>query len=202
LGTKLNVLACWTNVTVDSLSICVWLLFNLDTLPLILVRRSQSNAELQCIVKCTDNDRPVVYQPVLHRGHGLLCGRGGCLDMVWDVLWHMVIMGSFGTEGNLGNFLSTQGGKKRYYFLCATALWNETNYVIPYFIMKSYVAIQKVSCPPPEDRRSGRITLVIARTTITQPLPTIQHQWTTTQATPTVTTSTSIERIYPKTAIE
>jgi hypothetical protein len=24
----------------------------------------------------------------------------------------MVIMGSFGTEGNLGNFLSTQGGKK------------------------------------------------------------------------------------------
>jgi hypothetical protein len=63
-------------------------------------------------------------------------------------------------------------------------------------------AFQKVCCPPPEDQRSGRITLVIARTTITQPLPTIQHQWTTTQVTPTVTTSTSIERIYPKTAIE
>jgi hypothetical protein len=25
----------------------------------------------------------------------------------------MVIMGSFGTEGNLGNFLSTQGGLKK-----------------------------------------------------------------------------------------
>ena len=124
-------------------------------------------------------------------GHGVRC---------------VVAYGYYGVIWNWREFgkLSLYSGrvKKRYYFLCATALWNETNYVIPYFIMKSYVAFQKVSCPPPEDRRSGRITLVIARTTITQPLPTIQHQWTTTQATPTVTTSTSIELIYPKTAIE
>ena len=50
-------------------------------------------------------------------------------------MWHMVIMGSFGTEGNLGNFLSTQGGKKKVLFpLCNFSLKrNKLGHSIFYF---------------------------------------------------------------------
>ena len=125
---------------------------------------------------------------------------------IWLLWGHLELKGIWET------FSLLRAGKKKVVFplcncslkrnkLCNSVFYYEVrSNCLRFFFNKN--AFQKVSCPPPEDRRSGRITLVIARTTITQPLPTIQHQWTTTQATPTVTTSTSIERIYPKTAIE
>ena len=69
----------------------MWLLFNSDALLLLLDRRSQSNAEVQCIVKCTDNDRPAEYQPVLHHGHGPP-GKWDCLDKVQEMLWAMAFI--------------------------------------------------------------------------------------------------------------
>ena len=47
--------------------------------------------KVQCIVKCTDNDRPAEYQPVLHRGHGPPDKRDCLLDMVSEMLCAMGI---------------------------------------------------------------------------------------------------------------
>ncbi len=54
---------------------------------------------------------------------------------IWLLWGHLELKGIWET------FSLLRAGKKRYYSLCATALCNETNYVIPYFIMKSEVTV-------------------------------------------------------------
>ena len=99
---------------------------------------------------------------------------------IWLLWGHLELKGIWET------FSLLRAGKKKVLFpLCNCSLKRNKlcHSVFYYEVLRNCLrkkfnknAFQKVSCPPPEDRRSGRITLVIARTTITQPLPTIQHQ--------------------------
>ena len=106
----------------------------------------------------------------------MVCCEDGVVAWTWCEMccgiW--LLWGHLELKGNWETFSLLRTGKKKVLFpLCNCSLkQNKLCHSVFYYevlgncLRKTFnkKAFQKVCCPPPEDRRSGRITLVIAPT--------------------------------------